>query len=255
MININDISFKYGKKVILDSLSFSVKAGEFFIIIGPNGSGKTTLLKIIANLLTPFKGDVSVLGKKVCDYKTKELAKKISFVFQNASSNFPFTVEEIVSLGRFPYLNILGIEKDDDSNIIKKAMLQSDINHFADRKIEDLSGGEQKRVFIAKAICQKTEVILLDEPTNTLDISHQIKIMNLMQEMKKNICVIMVLHDINLASMYADKILLMNKGRIEDIGHPSSVIKKEKLEKVYGCNLFIDVAPVQNFNRVTLVKN
>ncbi len=254
-VELKNISFKYEKEKFLEDISFSINEKEFFIIIGPNGSGKTTLLKIIANLLKPLNGNVFISGKKTYDYTNKLLSKKISFVTHKTFSDVPFTVEEFVLLGRFPHINTMfGFETKEDINIANASMEYFDVFKLKDKKIKELSSGEQKRVSIARAFCQKSEIMLLDEPTNTLDIFHKMKIMNLMKSLKKNITIVMVLHDINLASMYADRILLMKKGKIEKIGEAKDIVKKDILERVYNCSLFVDKSPFGDYNRVTLLK-
>jgi iron complex transport system ATP-binding protein len=169
--------------------------------------------------------------------------------------DLPFTVGETVLLGRAPYQGRLGIESKQDLEITKQAMQFTEVDHLAGSTIDQLSGGEQQRVFIARAICQEPEIMLLDEPTASLDLAHQVKVMDLMEKLKveKAITVIMVSHDVNLAAMYSDQILLLKEGEIVCIGSPSDVLSFRKLEETYGCKLVVDASPMGGFPRITLV--
>ncbi len=254
-VEIKSLSFSYTDNELLKNLSFSVPEGEFFIIIGPNGSGKTTLMKIIAGILKPKKGKLRILDRPLKDYTRKELAKTIALVPQMAVLDFPFTVTELVLMGRSPHLNMLGFEQEKDLEIAGNAMALTDIEHLAHRPLDQLSGGECQRVFIARAICQEPKIILLDEPTASLDLAHQVKVMDLMEKLKKEIgfTVIIVSHDVNLAAMYSDRLLLLKAGEIVGLGQPNSVLTFKALEEVYNCTLLVDQSPVGSFPRVTLV--
>jgi iron complex transport system ATP-binding protein len=169
--------------------------------------------------------------------------------------DLPFTVGETVLLGRAPYQGALGIEHEEDLAIAEQAMQFTEVNQLAGSTLDRLSGGEQQRVFIARAICQQPDVMLLDEPTASLDLAHQVKVMDLMEKLKreKGITVVMVSHDVNLAAMYGNQILLLKEGEVASIGFPSDVLSFEKLEETYGCKLLVDESPLGGFPRVTLV--
>jgi iron complex transport system ATP-binding protein len=169
--------------------------------------------------------------------------------------DFPFTVNEIVLMGRSPYLGMLGVEQEKDLQIATQALVFTGIDHLAHRKLDQLSGGEQQRVFVAKAICQEPEIILLDEPTASLDLAHQVRLMDLMEKLKKErgITVVMVSHDVNLAAMYGDRLLLLNKGEMVRLGNPKEVLTFQTLEQVYGCTLLVDESPLDKTPRVTPV--
>jgi len=254
-IDIQKVDYSYGDFPVLQDISFSIETGNFFIVIGPNGSGKTTLMKIIANIIKPLRGRLRLFDRPLASYPRKELARKVAFVPQLASFDFPFTVTEIVLMGRSPHLGLLGWEQEKDFEIAKKAIAFTETEHLAHRKLTALSGGERQRVFIARAICQEPQMILLDEPTASLDLAHQIKIKDLMEKLRaeKNITIIMVSHDVNLAAMYAQSLLLLNRGRIVTLGPPREVLNYKILEEVYGCTLLVDESPVGRFPRVTLV--
>jgi len=254
-ITIANLSHSFGKRHVLRQLSFSVKKGEFFNVIGPNGSGKTTLMKLMVGILKLQKGQIEILEIPKGSYTPKALARAVAFVPQRLPVDLPFTVGETVLLGRAPYQGALGIERERDLEIAKQAMQFTGVDHLSGDTLSQLSGGEQQRVFIARAICQEPEIMLLDEPTASLDLAHQVKVMDLMEKLKieKAITVIMVSHDINLAAMYSDQVLLLKDGEVVCIGIPSAVLSFRKLEETYGCKLLVDKSPLGGFPRITLV--
>jgi iron complex transport system ATP-binding protein len=254
-ITTSNLSHSFGKRNVLRHLSFSVGKGDFFIIIGPNGSGKTTLMKLMAGILKPQNGQLEILGLSNLSYTPKALAREVAFVPQRLPVDLPFTVGEAVLLGRAPYQGALGIERERDLEIAEKAMKFTEVDHLNNLNIDQLSGGEQQRVFIARAICQEPRIMLLDEPTASLDLAHQIRIMDLMEKLKleKSVTVVMVSHDVNLAAMYGDQVLLIKAGEIVCRGEPRNVLSFQTLEETYGCKLLVDESPLGGFPRVTLV--
>ncbi|MBW2176385.1 MAG: ABC transporter ATP-binding protein [Deltaproteobacteria bacterium] len=254
-IKADGLSYAYGRTEVLKQVCFSVEQGDFFTIIGPNGSGKTTLMKLLSGIEKPVGGTLDILGRVIQSYKKKDLAKKIAFVPQIVPMDFPFSVMEVVLMGRSPYQGTLGLERPRDIEKAKQAIVFTGVEHLADRKLNALSGGERQRVFIARAICQEPEIMLLDEPTASLDLAHQIRIMDLMEKLKreKKITIVMVSHDLNLAAMYGTRLLLLNRGEIVKIGLPQEVLTFQTLENAYGCTLLVDESPLGNFPRVTLV--
>jgi len=254
-ITTSNLSHSFGKRNVLKHLSFSVEKGDFFIIIGPNGSGKTTLMKLMAGILKPRKGQIEILGLPKRSYTPRALARAVAFVPQRLPVDLPFTVREAILLGRAPYQGALGIERERDLDIAEQAMQFTEVDHLNSLNIGQLSGGEQQRVFIARAICQEPEIMLLDEPTAALDLAHQVKVMDLMEKLKieKGITVIMVSHDVNLAAMYSDQVLLLKEGQVVCMGTPSEVLSFRRLEETYACKLLVDESPLGGFPRVTLV--
>lgn len=254
-IDIKNLSFSYRDAPVLKNLSFCIQHGDFFVIIGPNGSGKTTLMKTISGIANFQNGQIEILGRSIKNYTRKKLAKKIAFVPQISPIDFPFTVTELVLMGRSPYLGMLGVEGKKDLEIAKQAIAFTGMEHLAHRRLNHLSGGERQRVFIARAICQQPQIILLDEPTASLDLAHQLRIMDLMEKLKekKGVTVVMVSHDINLAAMYGDQLLLLKDGQIVSLGKPEEVLNYQILEEVYGCKLLLDKNPLGQYPRVTLV--
>ena len=254
-VDIQRLSHAYGSVSALQDLSVSIEKGELCCIIGPNGSGKTTLLKLIAGIETSPPDAVLIFGKSHRDYTRKALARRVAMVPQLVQEDFPFRVLETVLMGRTPHMGILGIEQERDYEIADQAMTFTGVAHLADRTLDQLSGGEQQRVSIARAICQEPRIILLDEPTAALDLAHQIRIMDLMEKLKveKAVSVVMVSHDINLAAMYADRVLLLKGGRRVGLGPPEDVLRRDILEETYGCRLLIDKSPVGNVPRINLI--
>ena len=254
-VKLDNIGYSYSDVSVLGTLTFEVQAGSFFIIIGPNGSGKTTLMKTIAGIIKVDRGRVNIKDRRLGTYSRKSLARVIAYVPQMAQIDFPFTVKEVVLMGRAPHLGLLGITADKDAALAEEAMRFTGIGHLADRRLDQLSGGECQRVFIARAICQEPEIMLLDEPTASLDLAHQVRVMDLMHRLKqeKGVTVVMVSHDVNLAAMYGDHLLLMKNGQLIGLGAPQEVLTQDRLENAYGCNLLIDQSPLGEFPRITLM--
>ena len=197
------------------------------------------------------------MGRPLRGYSGKALARNIAVVPQTAPADIPFTVAEVVLMGRSPHLSLLGLERLKDREIADQAMSFTNVEHLAGRKLDELSAGERQRVLIARAICQQPRIIVLDEPTASLDPAHQVHIMDLMERLRseEGTTVIMVSHDLNLAAMYADRLLLMKEGGVVSLGEPGDVLTYETLERAYGCVLLVDENPLKNVPRVTVVPN
>ena len=185
----------------------------------------------------------------------RALARRIAYVPQSAPVAFAFSVLQVVLMGRAPHLGLLGFEGEADLQSARQAMQMTGIQHLADRRLDQLSGGEQQRVLIARAICQQPRILLLDEPTAALDLAHQVRIMDVLERLKneKQVTVVMVSHDLNLAAMYADQVMLLDRGRPASLGPPGQVLDFAVLEKVYGCTLLVDRSPLGEYPRVHLV--
>ena len=255
LIEIRNVSLQYGSSDVVRDVSVQIEEGEFFVIIGPNGAGKTTLLKSITGLHHLTAGEILLRQKSVTKYSRKELARSLAMVPQHINAEFPFTVAETVIMGRYPHLGLLAVEGKHDLEIAEQAMAFTEVLHLADRRLGQLSGGERQRVIIARAICQKSKVLLLDEPTASLDPAHQLRIMDLMERLRQQeqITIVMVSHDLNLASAYADRLLLLNEGRVAALGTPNEVLSGETLEQSYGCRLHVDEHPLLGTPRVSLL--
>ena len=256
MMDVHSISFRYQKDWILRDISFQVGKGEFIGVIGPNGSGKTTLLKILYRLLSPQQGEVLFELVPLKRMSRTDIAKRIAVVAQETYPLFPFRVVEIVLMGRSPYLGYLMFESERDLEIAKKVMEWTEILNFSERPIDELSGGERKRVFIARALAQEPEMILLDEPTANLDIHHQIEFLDLILSLnrEKGLTIVMATHDMNIAAEFCDRLILLRQGTIYKMGSPKEVITEENIERVYGCQVWIDQNPISGMPRINLLK-
>jgi iron complex transport system ATP-binding protein len=254
-IEAQNIKFKYSDSWILKSVAFQTHEGEFLGVIGPNGSGKTTLIKIIDGLLIPDEGAIFLRGQNIKHFSRNEIAKIVAMVPQDAPVVFPFTVQEVVMMGRTPHLGRLRFEGKTDFEIVRKAMEITDILPFASRSINELSGGERQRVLIARALAQQPQIILLDESTAFLDIKHQLDFFDLIKVLNREegLTVITVTHDINLASLFCDRVLLLRDGNIHSIGTPHEVITESNIKEVYEANVMVDRNPITGLPRVTLL--
>lgn len=252
VISIRHLTHAYSKVKVLDDLTFDVKKGVFFTIIGPNGSGKSTLMRLVSGVLTHGHGEIKIAGRSLKSFSRRELARKIAYVPQTVSQAFPFTVEELVLLGRSPHQGILGINTSEDYDAAHQAMGFTNVDHLGKRTLDQISGGERQRVFIARAICQEPEIMLLDEPASALDLAHQVMLMDLLERLKSEMCttIVMVSHDINLAAMYSDQMVLLAEGRLVKEGSPSTVLDASVLEETFGCAFLVDLNPLGNLPRI-----
>lgn len=255
MLNIRKITCGYNEESVLHDVSLSVNDGEFFGIIGPNGSGKTTLLRAISNIIRLKHGEMLFENVDISKMGFRELAKKVAVVPQTFELSH-ITVEEFVLLGRIPYfLPFQFFETNEDVNIAKRSMEMADIYHLKDKLIDEISTGERQLALIAKALTQKPKLMLLDEPTAHLDISHQVIIMDLLKRLNRelNLTVIMVLHDLNLASEYCNRLALINEGRIYKLGTPKEVLDYKVIEEVYKTVVVVEDNPVSSKPYVLIV--
>lgn len=245
---------------VLDGLTFDVEAGEILGIVGPNGSGKTSLLKLLAKVLRPQTGDMALFGRDLGTMPQVEVARTVAFVPQESPQVFSFTVMETVLMGRYPHHHGakwsagFGWESAEDVLIAEQAMQSTDLTHLASRSVMDLSGGERQRCMIARALAQAPQILLLDEPTAFLDIQHQIEICTIVRRLQeeRGLTVVLVSHDLNLASQYCDRILMLKAGALFRLGLPHEVIGAEVLRAVYGCDVLIDRHPESGVPRVTM---
>lgn len=239
-IKINNLYFSRNGRKVIENFSFSVSDGEFLGVIGPNGAGKTTLIKLMLGLLNPYSGEIFIEDKKISDYSSKELSQKIAFVPQENNLDFPMTVLETVLLGRIPHLNRFQLEKDEDYEIARRALKDVDIEGFSDRYANQLSMGEKQLVSIAKALAQETKFVFLDEPTSSLDISHTIQIMNILKGLTKcGKTIISVIHDLNIASRYCDKVLVIDSGAVKGFGAVKDVFTEDIIQDSFSVNVNI----------------
>lgn len=246
IIEVKNINFCYGEKPVLKDINFIITKGTFVSIIGPNGSGKTTLLKNISSLLAPSEGLILLEGRNIGKYKKKELARKLAYVPQSITTDFEFSVMDIVLMGRSPYLSTFQSETKEDIELAVEAMRMTNTLELKDKKITEISGGERQRVIIACALAQTPQIILLDEPVSNLDIQHQVEVLSILKKLnrEKGMTVVTVLHDLNLAAEYSDSIMLLKDGVLEHYGPPGGVITEDNIKKAYKTQIIMTTNPV-----------
>jgi iron complex transport system ATP-binding protein len=234
VLEVAGVSVERGKREILSQVSLRVSAGELLVLLGPNGSGKSTLLRILGGLWAPSAGSVSLDGRPLPSLSRNELARRIAFVPQDTHIDFPFTVSELLAMGRYPHRGRFASETAADRAAIHSAAEQCDILALLHRSVETLSGGERQRVLIARSLAVQPEIILLDEPTANLDIDHSLEVLELSQSLAANgKAVVLASHDLNLVAPYATQMLLLQSGRIAATGSPQEVLVPEILQKVF----------------------
>lgn len=234
MLKIQKLSVYYGSRRILHDVSLDVQSGEVLALIGPNGAGKSTLVRAVSGVI-PYAGHVRTNGDDFASLSTLQRARYVATVPQAVSLPPAFTAWETVLLGRTPYLNFLGQPSLKDEEIARQSLERVNAFPFADRRVGELSGGEQQRVLLARALCQSTPILLLDEPTAHLDLQYQVNLLELIHELahKDNLAVLVALHDLNLAAHYADRIALMVAGHIKAMGKPKEVLRPELIAEAY----------------------
>ena len=235
MLEIQSISVAYGARVVLKDVSLAVDAGEVLAVTGPNGAGKSTLVRATSGVLPLRSGHVRVAGQDLARLSYSQRARSLAVVPQARNLPGDFSVYQTVLLGRTPYLNWLGKVSRADHAHVQLALQQTHLGQLANRPVGELSGGEQQRVLLARALAQDTPLLIMDEPTTHLDLQHQSALLNLVRQLalEENLGVLMVLHDLNLASLYADRIVLLVEGQVHACGSPAQVFTSENLTSVY----------------------
>src|SRR6266542_663088 len=234
MLKIQNLSVDYGPRRILHDISFDLQSGEILALIGPNGAGKSTLIRAVSGVI-PYVGHIRTNGNDFASLSALQRAKYIATVPQAVSLPPAYTVWETVLFGRTPYLGFLGQPSKRDEEIARQALARVSALPFADRRVGELSGGEQQRVLLARALCQSTPILLLDEPTAHLDLQYQVSLLELVHELahKDNLAVLLALHDLNLAARYADRVALMVAGQLQAVGSPREVLQSELISNAY----------------------
>lgn len=265
--HLDNVSFAYGRSAgsgqperpVFHHLTVTISAGRIVGVIGPNGSGKSTFLKLLAGILVPQDGTIFVFGRPLAALSRTTIGKMLAYVPQEFQATFPFTVRDIVLMGRYPHRNtglwdLWGWEGKDDYAAADHAMDRLNVLHLAEKSIIALSGGERQRVLIARALAQEAEILLLDEPTAFLDLNYQLEISRILSTLvqDRKLTIILVSHDLNLASQYCDRLLLLDQGRLAAMDHPAMVLRTDVLEPVYGCRMLIDCHPETGLPRVSL---
>ncbi|MDQ2732631.1 MAG: ABC transporter ATP-binding protein [Armatimonadota bacterium] len=236
LLEAHDLTFCYGPRKVLDGLTFELQKGLFTALVGPNGSGKSTLIRLLTKILKPVSGDIQVDGVSLASMDPRSLARKVAVVAQDPVVPEGFTAFEVSLMGRAPHLGHFGRETAHDREVARQALEWTDALHLADRPIEQVSGGERQRVMVARALTQEPEALLLDEPTSHLDLAHQKDLLDLGLRLcrQRPMAVLAVLHDLNLAAAYADRILVLHEGKLAASGPPREVLTASCIEKVFG---------------------
>ncbi|MFH1146792.1 MAG: ABC transporter ATP-binding protein [Pseudomonadota bacterium] len=255
LLEIRSLTAGYKDRPVLNEVSFTADRGSFLGIIGPNGSGKTTLFRVMAGLLKPWSGQVVFDRQDTAKIHPLDLARKIAVMPQGIDSSFPFTAQELVGMGRFPHLDRWQQMQKKDKAAVSHALKLTGTDLVANKPVSELSGGEKQRVFLAQALAQEPELLLLDEPTAHLDIGQQIRILDVIRRLNRSdgMTVIAVLHDLNLASLYCDRLVLLKNGSVCREGTPIEVLTYEIIEAVYETVVIVKENPLTGKPHVFLV--
>ncbi|UYO35107.1 ABC transporter ATP-binding protein [Bacillus zhangzhouensis] len=242
------VTLSYGQFQVLNHVDLQIQAGSVTVFIGANGSGKSTLLKALANTITPKQGSVLLDGQSIQELPSKTLAKKMAVLPQSPIAPEGLTVENLIEFGRHPYRTLFKRETDEDSRMVEWAIKATKLTDLRKRKLDGLSGGQKQRAWIAMALAQGTDILLLDEPTTFLDIAHQIEVLDLLKELNKKYkkTIVMVLHDLNQAAQYADCIVSIKSGNVYSCGRPEEVFNKELFRQVFGLEGEILKSPIDD---------
>lgn len=240
------LTLAYGKKTIAENLNVTIPDGHFTAIIGPNGCGKSTLLRTLSRLMAPTQGHVYLDGEHIQHYASKEVARRIGLLAQNATTPGDITVQELVARGRYPHQPLFTRWREEDERAVAKAMQATGVTNLASQSVDTLSGGQRQRVWIAMVLAQETAIMLLDEPTTWLDISHQIDLLELLSDLNRQqgYTLAAVLHDLNQACRYATHLIALKEGKIVAQGAPGEIVSAELIEQVYGLKCMIIEDPV-----------
>lgn len=240
------LTLAYGKKTIAENLNVTIPDGHFTAIIGPNGCGKSTLLRTLSRLMMPTQGHVFLDGEHIQHYASKEVARRIGLLAQNATTPGDITVQELVARGRYPHQPLFTRWREEDERAVAMAMQATGVTNLASQSVDTLSGGQRQRVWIAMVLAQETAIMLLDEPTTWLDISHQIDLLELLSELNRQqgYTLAAVLHDLNQACRYATHLIALKEGKIVAEGAPGEIVSAELIEQVYGLKCMIIEDPV-----------
>jgi len=245
-LRFNNATIGYGQKPVLYSVSLAVSPGEVLGVVGPNGVGKSTLIKAASGILSPLEGQIFINNYDINRLSPPERARNLAVVPQARQLPEAFTARDVVLMGRTPYLGWLAGESEVDHRIADEVMSKTATAHLADRQVGQLSGGEQQRVLIARALAQTPSVLLLDEPTAHLDLKHQDEVLKLVRELalKEDFAVVITLHDLNLVARFSDRVALLSNGRVRDVGDPVQVLTPDELAEVYGVEIHVSSHPI-----------
>lgn len=250
-IKVQNLSYQYGKEACLQDINLHVGSGKFIGVIGPNGSGKSTLLKTIYRSLKPDQGTIFLNEQDIQKMKYRQSSQMMSVVTQESETEFDFTVEEIVKMGRTPYKHMFDIDTKEDENLVEHALTRVGMWKYAKRNYQELSGGEKQRVLLARALCQDSELIILDEPTNHLDVYHQLQFFDLLESLP--VTVLAAIHDLNIAAMYCDYLYVLKDGKLYTQGTPEAILNEKMIEEVFQVHAQITKHPLHHKLQITYI--
>ncbi len=257
MINLQlrQVDFSYLDGLVLHNIDLSIKAGEMVGLLGPNGSGKTTLLKLASGILKPAQGEIRLDGYSISQLSRKSIARKVAVVPQQFHIPFAFTTGEVVMLGRTPFFRALAEESEADRRLVNSALEQVGISELVERRFDELSGGERQKVILAMALAQQPKLLLLDEPTVHLDIAHQMEILELVRglNMEQGLTVIAAMHDLNLAALYFDRLVLLKEGRVWADGAPNQVLTEARIGEVFSASVRVEQHPLTGAPHIVVI--
>ncbi len=235
LVEVRDVSYAYGATVALRGVSFTARAGELVGLVGPNGAGKSTLVRLVAGLAAPSSGTVRLASLDPATASRRDVARVAALVPQEPRVAWPFTVREVVMMGRAPRQGLLALASRFDHGAVDGALAACDLVHLSHRRVDALSGGERRRVFFARALAQEPRLLLLDEPTAFLDLAHQVAVLEMARVAARGgLCVVAVLHDLNLAAAGCDRLVVLQAGRVVAEGAPAEVLTAERVSAVWG---------------------
>jgi len=245
-LEVRQVCFSYFDGMILHDINLSIRDGEMVGLLGPNGSGKTTLIKLVSGVLKPSRGQVNLDGHRVSQLSRKAIARWVAVVPQQFHMPFAFTVREVVTLGRIPFIKPFADESEADRRLVTNALELVGISDLAQRRFDELSGGERQKVILAMALAQQPEILLLDEPIAHLDITHQVEILEMVRSLnlERGLTVVAAMHDLNLAALYFDRLILLKEGRIYCDGTPSQVLTVDRIREVFSASVGVEQHPV-----------
>jgi iron complex transport system ATP-binding protein len=254
MLEVKEVFSGYGEGDVIKGVSFNLRKGEFVALIGPNGAGKTTLLRTLSGTLPTREGEIIYEGKKVQQIKRKDFAKEVAMLPQHFHIPFSFIVKDFLLLGRYPHTSAFGFGRDDEK-IVHWVAEQVGVQTLLGKRLEQLSGGQRQRVFLAQALCQQPSLLFLDEPVQHLDIHHRVEVLELLKRLneEEGLTVLCVLHDLNLAALYFDRLILLSEGRVLADGKVDDVLHYRKVEEAYKTVVVVGREPIAKRPHIFLV--
>ncbi len=254
-LQVHRVYFSYLDGLVLHDINLSIKAGEMVGLLGPNGSGKTTLIKLASGVLKPDQGEIKLDGSSLSQLSRKSIARSVAVVPQQFNTPFAFTTAEVVMLGRTPFLRAFAEESEIDKQLVSNALELVGISGLKERRFDELSGGERQKVILAMALAQQPKLLLLDEPTVHLDITHQVEILELVRRLnvERGLTIIAAMHDLNLASLYFDRLVLLKEGRVSVDGTPAQVLTEARIREVFSALVKVEPHPVTGVPHIVIM--